>query len=89
VRIADHYRQERDASENIDARKAVFRAYALAVQQMIAERQLAPSDPMRWRTAAQDAGLPEPFLPRWRSLAGDELMELYDALTRARSAGEE
>jgi hypothetical protein len=89
VRITDHYRVARDASDTTEARKAEFRTFALAVQQMIDERGLAPIDPMRWRRAAIDAGLPELYLPRWRAMSGDELMELYDTLSRARSAGEE
>lgn len=96
--IADRYRADREGCRNRGEREVVWRTYARALLAEQADRiargegYFAQREKrhgfVRWRKSrARDAELPVRFAPAWRAMSDAELLDLEEALIRARYRG--
>lgn len=95
--IADRYRADREGCRNRGEREIVWRTYARALMAEQADRitrgvgvfaqRERKNGFVRWRGSSRDDDLPIRFRPAWRAMSDEELLDLEEALIRARYRG--
>jgi hypothetical protein len=83
--IEESYIADREIAQNREERNAVWRTYTRAMLTEMLRRRICQGLP--YRETKQDEGLPIAFLPFWKTIPDVDLLNLQEALIRARFRG--